>query len=223
MNRVMPYYVRLICREDIAQITEIDREAFSPLWPPTNYNHELKNKLAHYVVACNEERIVEAPVAKASAEKSLPGLVSRVRRFCRPDSFSETSSSPSDRHYITGFAGFWLVADEAHVTNIAVRETYHRCGIGELLLISMTDLAVELNARMITLEVRTSNTAAQNLYYKYGFNKVGLRHDYYRDNKENAVLMTLQNITSASFQTQLQQLKQAHSRRWGLALYQITR
>ena len=219
----MPYYVRLICREDIAQVTEIDHEAFSPLWPPANYKHELQNKLAHYIVACDEERIVEAPAVKASAGNGLTGMVSRIRRFFSPDSFPGAESSPPDRHYITGFAGFWLMAGEAHITNIAVREIYQRRGIGELLLISMIELAVELNAHMIPLEVRTSNTAAQNLYYKYGFNEVGLRHGYYRDNKEDAVLMTLENATSASFQTQLQQLKQAHSRRWGVALYQIAR
>ena len=219
----MPYYVRLMRREDIAQVTEIDREAFPSLWPPANYKQELRNQLASYIVACDEERMVEEPEVKASPEKGLTGLVSRVRQFFSRDYSPSDESSPPDRQYITGFAGFWLMAGETHITNIAVREIYHRRGIGELLLISILDLAVELNAHMMTLEVRASNTAAQSLYSKYGFNEVGLRHGYYRDNKEDAVLMSIENIASASFQTQLQQLKQAHSRRWGIALYQIAR
>ncbi|MFC2047761.1 ribosomal protein S18-alanine N-acetyltransferase [Chloroflexota bacterium] len=205
----MPYYARLMRREDVAQVTEIDREAFPSLWPPANYKKELQNKLVHYIVACDEERLAEEPV-----EKGLTGLVARVRRFLNHNYFPGIESSPSDRQYITGFAGFWLIAGEAHITNIAVREIYHRRGVGELLLISMLDLATELNAHMMTLEVRASNTTAQSLYYKYGFNEVELRHGYYRDNKEDAVLMSIENIASALFQTQFQQLKQAHSRRW---------
>ena len=219
----MPCYVRLMLRKDVAQVTDIDHEAFFPLWPPANYKRELQNRLARYIVACDEERIVAESEVKASPENGLSGLVSRVRLFFSRDYFSGEESSPSDGQYIAGFAGFWLIAGEAHIANIAVRTIYRRRGIGELLLISMIALAVELNAHMITLEVRVSNTAAQRLYYKYGFNEVGLRHSYYRDNKEDAVLMSLENIASASFQAHLQQLKQAHSRRWGIALYQIAR
>ncbi|MBA7589136.1 hypothetical protein ES708_31211 [subsurface metagenome] len=104
-----------------------------------------------------------------------------------------------------------------------MREHYRRQGIGELLLISIIDLAIELNASLITLEVRISNTVAQRLYYKYGFTQVGLRHGYYTNNREDAVLMSFENITSAPFQTQLNRLKQAHSQKWGVPLYQIIR
>ena len=47
-------YVRLMRKEDIPQVTEIDREAFPTLWPPANYQRELDNQLAHYIVACDE-------------------------------------------------------------------------------------------------------------------------------------------------------------------------
>lgn len=217
----MPCYVRLMRREDIAQVTEIDREAFPTLWPPANYQHELQNRLAHYIVACDEERTVEEPEVEASPEKGFPSLVSRVRQLFNHNRFFNNKLLQSGREYIIGFAGFWIMADEAHITNIAVRVRHHRQGIGELLLISIIDLATELKARIITLEVRASNTAAQSLYHKYGFTQVGLRHGYYSDNKEDAVLMSVENITSASFQAQLQQLKRAHSRRRGIALYQV--
>jgi len=84
-------------------------------------------------------------------------------------------------------------------------------------------MAMELNAHTITLEVRASNTAAQSLYQKYGFTQVGLRRGYYSDNKEDGVLMSTENITSAQFQAYLNRLKQAHSKRWGIALYQVAR
>ncbi len=54
-----PYYVRLKCKDDIDQVTEIDREAFPTQWPAPNYQHELRNQLAHYIVACDEEKTVD--------------------------------------------------------------------------------------------------------------------------------------------------------------------
>jgi ribosomal-protein-alanine N-acetyltransferase len=167
--------------------------------------------------------MVEEPEVKAPPEKGFLGLITRVRRLFTHDHFFSNELPPSNRHYIIGFAGFWVTADEAHITNIAVREPYRCQGIGERLLISVIDLATKLNARIITLEVRASNTAAQKLYYKYGFIQVGVRRGYYIDDREDGILMSTENITSASFQAQLQQLKQAHSRKWGIAQYQIAR
>lgn len=219
----MPYYVRLMRREDIAQVTEIDRKAFPSLWPPADYRRELENRLAHYIVACDEDKTVEETEVKAISEKGFSGLTSRVRHLFNHDRFFGNEVFASGREYVVGFAGFWFMADEAHLISIALREEYHRLGIGELLLISVIDLATELNARIITLEVRASNIVAQSLYYKYGFTQVGLRHGYYTDNREDGVLMTAGDITSASFQACLRQLKQAHSRKWGVALYQVVR
>ena len=109
---------------------------------------------------------------------ALPSAYSKTKRRFNPDRSPDTKPSPSIRQYIVGFAGIWVLADEAHITNIAVRQRYQLRGIGELLLISIIDLAKELKASIMTLEVRTSNIAAQNLYSKYGFTQVGIRRDY---------------------------------------------
>ena len=217
----MPCHVRLIHREDIDQVAGIDREAFPTMWPLVNYQHELQNPLAHYIVAYHEERTVAESEVEVTPQKGLSRLKSRVRQWFSYGRFSGNKMPPSDRQYISGFAGFWLMADEAHLINLAVRETHRHRGIGELLLIATIDLASQLNAHVITLEVRASNTAAVNLYGKYGFIQVGLRRAYYIENKEDAILMSTENITSASFQAHLQQLKQSHSRKWGRPLYQI--
>ena len=55
----MPYSIRLMCEEDIRQVDEIDREAFPMLWPPVNYHRELRNQLAHYVVAIDEDEVID--------------------------------------------------------------------------------------------------------------------------------------------------------------------
>lgn len=87
------------------------------------------------------------------------------------------------------------------------------------MLISLINLATKLDALFLTLEVRASNTAAQSLYAKYGFAKVGVRRGYYTDNREDGVLMSLEDITSAPVQANLKRLKQAHLKRWGIAAY----
>lgn len=93
---------------------------------------------------------------------------------------------------IWGYAGLWLIVDEAHINTLAVHPTWRRRGYGESLLVALLHCALSLNALSATLEVRASNHAAQNLYRKYGFAEVGRRKRYYRDNGEDALLLTAQ-------------------------------
>lgn len=90
---------------------------------------------------------------------------------------------------LIGYAGMWMILDEAHVTNIAIIAGYRRQGLGERLLLELMDLAKQLGAGSMTLEVRPSNTAAQKLYRKLGFEKRGIRRQYYSDTKEDALIM----------------------------------
>ena len=207
----LSHCVRWMRQEDISQVTAIDRESFPTMLPSTNYQRELKSPLAHYIVAYDDEKMLgESETAWEETEQSL-GFISRVI-------FRNRVAPPSGKQYITGFAGFWIMAGEAHIINFAVRQSYRRRGIGGLLLISLLDLARELHSLLLTLAVRASNSAAQSLYRKYGFPETGLRRGYYSDDKEDAVIMTVENIDSASFQEHLNHLKQAHSRKWGVAL-----
>ena len=214
----MPDYIRLMRREDIDQVSEIDREAFPTEWPPPNFKRELDNRMAHYIVACNASRLVEEPVEVAAPVKGLAMLVSGVRRLFGEYRLPDRRRSAQGSELITGFAGFWVLADEAHITSIATREVFRRQGIGELLLQSMIDQAVRLKARIITLEVRVSNTVAQSLYTKYGFAKVGVRKGYYTDNREDALMMSTEDINTTTFYAHLKQLKEAHSRKPGESL-----
>lgn len=108
---------------------------------------------------------------------------------------------------ITGYAGFWLVLDEAHITNIAVHPDYRRQGLGEKLLQKLIDTGYEKNVKWFTLEVRASNIAAQNMYYKYNFKSLGLRKKYYQDNEEDALVMWTENIWSSKFKEDFGKLK----------------
>jgi len=90
---------------------------------------------------------------------------------------------------LMGYGGFWLVLDEAHITSVTVRKAWRSKGYGRKLVQYILEKAVEVGARIATLEVRVSNTRARNLYLRMGFSPIGLRKDYYPKNKEDAVVM----------------------------------
>lgn len=96
---------------------------------------------------------------------------------------------------VAGYIGYWLVIDEAHLSTLAVAPSLRRRGIGERLLEEAMRRAVRQGAEMMTLEVRVSNEAAQRLYEKYGFQLVGRRSRYYKDNLEDALLMTRDGLS----------------------------
>ncbi len=85
----------------------------------------------------------------------------------------------------------WVLLDEVHLVNIAVRSDYQEKGIGTLLLKQIIDKACRTEKVIITLEVRESNTTAQAFYRGFMFHEIGVRRGYYSDNRENAVLMVL--------------------------------
>jgi len=95
---------------------------------------------------------------------------------------------------VVGFAGMWIILDEAHITNIAVHPEYRGFGIGTMLMESLISICKIENVIGITLEVRVSNQRAINLYKKFGFVEEGIRKAYYEDNKEDALIMWKRNF-----------------------------
>ena len=90
---------------------------------------------------------------------------------------------------VLAYAGMWFVLDEAHVCNVAVHPDCRRMGYGKRIMEALMQLAMDNSMSMMTLEVRRSNLAAQNLYHACGFLDVGYRKRYYEDNKEDALIM----------------------------------
>ncbi|MCK9267780.1 MAG: ribosomal protein S18-alanine N-acetyltransferase [Alkaliphilus sp.] len=90
---------------------------------------------------------------------------------------------------VVGYAGLWLVMNEAHITNIAIHPKYRGRGMGKKLVGGLIEEILKINIYRITLEVRPSNTAALALYKKFGFVPCGIRPEYYRDNNEDAIIM----------------------------------
>lgn len=120
--------------------------------------------------------------------------------FPRPwpqDSFRhELTANPAARYFVAekdgqviGFAGSWIIIDEAEITNVAIHSDQRGHGYGRQLMTFAMKYLANLGAAYVTLEVRKSNETAQNLYKSLGFFKVGVRKKYYEDNGEDALLM----------------------------------
>jgi len=109
---------------------------------------------------------------------------------------------------VAGYAGLWLMVDEAHITTFAVHPGFRRQRIGERLLQRLFEIAAVMNAEWLTLEVRASNLPAQRLYEKYGFRRAGVRRRYYSDNNEDALIMWTERIKDRSVKDRLSALRE---------------
>jgi len=98
---------------------------------------------------------------------------------------------------VIGFAGAWIVLDEAHVTNIAVLPAHRGRGVGKALTAALMQYAANLGVVYATLEVRRSNETAKRLYASMGFEYVGVRKRYYEDNGEDALIYCCQRMPPA--------------------------
>jgi [ribosomal protein S18]-alanine N-acetyltransferase len=104
---------------------------------------------------------------------------------------------------IAGFAGLWLMVDEAHITTFAIAPAWRRNHLAERLLVAILDIALDRQATEATLEVRLSNLPARRLYEKFGFRPVGVRPRYYSDNNEDALIMTTEPLRSPEMSARL--------------------
>ncbi|MBA3531008.1 MAG: ribosomal protein S18-alanine N-acetyltransferase [Ardenticatenales bacterium] len=177
----LPYLVDSMTLNDLDAVMEIETVVHSAPWPASAYRHELEqNNLAHYIVVMPAPQQAQVPA----------GIRGRLRAWLH---------RPRRGRPILGYGGFWLMVGEAHISTIAVDPEWRGMGLGELLLLDLIERALDLEAEMVTLEVRISNVAAQNLYLKYQFENVGRRKRYYRDNNEDAYIMTASEVLSADY------------------------
>jgi len=117
-----------------------------------------------------------------------------------PRSFQfELTDNPASRclvadldGHVVGMAVAWLIVDEIHIATIATHPDFRKQGIGEKLLSFILQSARDEGALTSFLEVREGNDAALKMYHKFGYIESGRRKGYYKDNDEDAILMTLE-------------------------------
>jgi [ribosomal protein S18]-alanine N-acetyltransferase len=100
---------------------------------------------------------------------------------------------------VIAYAGMMFTGKEAHVTNIAVDPDYHGRKVGSRLLLTIVTEAIARGARKISLEVRVTNDAAQEMYRKFGFSVVGIRRGYYIETNEDALVMVAEGTLSTDY------------------------
>jgi len=110
--------------------------------------------------------------------------------------FNELTTNQYAHYYVIeyersvgGYAGMWLLFDEGHITNVAIRPELRGMKLGELMMRQLMIAAKAMGASSMTLEVRVSNNVAIALYKKLGFREEGIRKNYYADTLEDAMIM----------------------------------
>lgn len=108
---------------------------------------------------------------------------------------------------IVAYGGIWVILEDSHITTLAVDPGFRGKRLGEVMLLRLIDEAIERGAAWMTLEVRESNNAAQQLYRKYGFTTVTMRRGYYSDDNESALVMWAGNLKSELYRNRLHVLR----------------
>ena len=212
----MEIALRRMRAEDIQQVIEIEKEAFSPGWVGTPFRRELNSRYTRFLVAYHPDG--QGPGdsgASPTGEISGPADASLWGRMVTGVKSALGIGRGSDDDDLAGYVGIWLQGDQAHITEIAVREELRGRGIGELLIIGTLRVAYEQGLTEVTLEARVSNFVAQRLYDKYGFNEAGIRKNYYADNREDAVIMTTDPIHTAAYRDKFATLQANFLARYG--------
>lgn len=180
----MTLKLRYMTYADINQVVAIDKESFETAWSSRSYAYEIGESTYSYMVVLDNNQ---------------PPPLTGWKRFIR--SFGGNGHTPSQ---IVSYGGLWRIMDEAHISTIATHTDWRGQGYGEVVLAAMIRRAMLLSASYIVLEVRVSNTAAQNLYHKYEFEIVDTKQKYYRDNNEDAYDMRL-NLENNAMQVRFQE------------------
>ncbi len=209
----MDVALRRMRPEDVSQVIEIEEEAFSPGWVGTRFRRELNNRHCRFLVAYLTGDYI-APADSQVAEPDTPADSSMWARMVRGVK-SVFGASDAGDDAVAGYVGIWFQGDQAHITEVAVRSSLRGQGIGELLIIGTVRAAYEQGLEEVTLEARVSNFIAQRLYDKYGFNEVGIRKNYYADNREDAVIMTTDHIHTNAYREKFNALQERFFERYG--------
>lgn len=108
---------------------------------------------------------------------------------------------------VVGYAGLMMVLEDGHITTVAVEPLRRRLGVAKRLVLAVCREAIERGAEALTLEVRLSNSGAQELYRQFGFRPVGVRKGYYQETGEDALVMWAHDVREPEYAALLDALE----------------
>jgi ribosomal-protein-alanine N-acetyltransferase len=200
-------------QDDVPEVSRVERRCFTNPWPTSAYRRELRAPEQNAYLVLREWPDAPANGDHGAGERDVGG----PRTFSRRPllAFARRAEAVVNAPPLIGFAGMWIMYDEAHITTIGIDPEYRGRGLGELLLGALFDEAVNRGAAWLTLEVRVSNEPAQSLYRKYGFTIHGTRRRYYSDDGEDAYVMWSRSLRDDAYLDQVRDLRAALMRRLG--------
>jgi ribosomal-protein-alanine N-acetyltransferase len=189
-NQPLPYEIRPMEPGDVAAVAAIERLSFPTPWPASSFLYELSHTTRSSYHVLLRREMGGAARSGRGWHRWLRGVMDR----------------PAESRVI-GYVGFRFQRTNAHISTIAVHPDCRGKGLGELLLLTALEKALELGCGVVSLEVRASNRVARNLYRKYGFRFTHVHRGYYRDG-EDAWLMEAE-VDRGIYRARLARLRQA--------------
>lgn len=197
-NRSNPYRARYATLADASAIDSIVHAAFGNSAPKSSAARDIKRNKTTYIV------VTRPPSADPSATNKYLSMNNAGWQHRLKSLFYSGNSDPRKIiNNVVGLVGIWTALDQAHIVVIATHPNERRRGVGELLVLATITEALKTSAANATLEVRKSNIVARSLYRKYGFNDVGIRHRYYHDNREDAIIMSTPSFSNLEYKRSL--------------------
>ncbi len=186
----LQYSIEAMTPADVVEVVQAERICFAFPWSERAFLSELALPYTVYLVARTPMPAPPVPPAPRGGWWS---------------SGRDRAGVPT-KGQLAGYGGLQVILDEGHITTLAVAPEHRGQGLGELLLLRMTEEARRRGVLRLTLEVRVSNYVAQNLYRKYGFEVEGRRLRYYGDG-EDALIMWTGRLDAPENQARLEQLR----------------
>lgn len=166
-NQPLPYEIRPMEPGDVPQVGAIERLSFPTPWPSSSFLYELGNNPR------SSYHVLLRPKGSGAT---------RPRRGWRRWLHSLIDCPKESR--VIGYVGFRFRPEEVHISTIAVHPDWRGKSLGELLLLTAMEKALDMGSSVVSLEVRASNRVAQGLYRKYGFRFTSVYRSYYRDGED---------------------------------------
>lgn len=189
-----PVAIEELTEQNLSAVLQMDKDCFGGLWTEAGYRRE-----------------IDSPNSQLLIMKSASGTTEHLPEYVPKNAPGNmpTGSSPQPflEPKIIGIGCVWFILEEAHITVLAIQAPYRRQGLGQLLLTTLLETAIQRQSEWATLEVRLSNLPAQKLYEKFGFITIGQRKKYYPDTGEDALILWNKGLQKRSFHHDLEQLK----------------
>ena len=215
-KEVNDYWARYATPSDARDMDRLLREVFPTHNHPISYSRDLRRKDIAHILAVRKLTADELRAKEYEPKSIFQSIRDKVAiPWLTQNDVDETRNDET----IAGMVSIWVVRDQAHITAIATSPHERRRGVGGLLMVLAINEAIDRGAEVATLEVRKSNQGAQTLYKRFGFTETGIRHKYYADNREDALIMSTPDIHQPSFRRLFQRQVDEHTKINGVTAF----